>query len=402
MNELSSKSVITHCIFNLGCGGAERNLVTTVQQLHARGFHNQHIVISDFSSPADLHYEKDLAPLATIHRADDVSGGVRGNAPRLLRMLPQRLQYNIIKIQNCLNAIQPDVVHVWSDNAYAVVAASLLPVRCIVLTWQSMPPVFWHKMGVRSWRQWPKTMLDCLLFRMALRNPAVRTACVCRAGGTGYARWLGLAPEAVVTLYHGMDTTLWQRASEADILAEKQRLSIPPQNKVILGLMRFDPAKRPELWLDVAAHARKKYGDDLSFLCFGDGPLRAGMMERARQVGVICPGVTRNVPLALSMADIFLHTARIEGLPTVHLEAQLMGTPIVTTDAGGTGETVREAITARLVPEQPDMVSALSDTLIAALHDKDFLAQASQEGPHFVKENFSIEQMIQTTLELYR
>ena len=402
MNGLSFNSVICHCLFNLGCGGAERNLVTTVRQLHARGFHKQHIVISDFSSPVDLHYEKDLALLATIHRADDISGCLRGNIPRLLRILPQRLQRNIIKIQNCLDAIQPDVVHVWSDNAYAVVAASLLPVRCIVLTWQSMPPVFWHKMGVRSWRQWPKTMLDCLLFRMALRNPAVRTACVCQAGGMAYARWLGLAPEAVVPLYHGMDTTLWQRAPEADILAEKQRLGIPAQNRVVLGLMRFDPAKRPELWLDVAAHVRETYGNDLSFLCFGDGPLRAGMMERARQAGVICPGVTRNVPLALGMADIFLHTARIEGLPTVHLEAQLMGTPIVTTDAGGTRETVREAITARLVPEQPDMVSALSDALIAALQDKDFLARASQEGPRFVKENFSIEKMIQTTLEIYR
>lgn len=393
---------ITHCLFSLGCGGAERNLVTTVRQLHDRGFHDQHIVISDFSSPADLHYEKDLAPLATIHRADDISGSLQGDPPRPLRMLPKRLRHNIIKIQNCLHAIQPDVVHIWSDNAYAAVAASLLPIRRVLISWRSMPPVFWHKMGVRAWRQWPKTLLDCLLFRMALRNPAVRTACVCRAGGMAYARWLGLAPESVVPLYHGMDTALWQRTPEAEILAEKQRLGIPPQNKIVLGLMRFDPAKRPELWLDVAERARAQCGDDLSFLCFGDGPLRAGMMERARQAGVICPGVTRNVPLALSMADIFLHTARIEGLPTVHLEAQLMGRPIVTTDAGGTRETVHEGITARLVPEQADMVSALSEALISALHDKDFLARASQEGPRFVKENFSIEKMIQTTLELYR
>lgn len=393
---------IAHCLFSLGCGGAERNLVTTVQQLHARGFYDQHIVISDFSSQADLHYEKDLAPLATIHLADDVSGSLQGNPPWLLRMLPQHLQHNIIKIQNCLRAIQPDIVHIWSDNTYAAVAASLLPVRRIVLAWRSMPPVFWHKMGVRSWRQWPKTLLDCLLFRMALRNPAVRTACVCRAGGMAYARSLGLAPESVVPLYHGMDTTLWQHASKVDILAERQRLGIPPQNRIVLGLMRFDSVKRPELWLDVAARVREQYGNNLSFLCFGDGPLRVEMMKRAQQTGVICPGVTRNVPLALSMADIFLHTARIEGLPTVHLEAQLMGTPIVTTDAGGTRETVRDGITARLVPEQPDMVSALSDTLIDALQDKDFLARASQEGPRFVKENFSIEKMIQTTLELYR
>lgn len=397
-----SDKIIAHCIFSLGCGGAERNLVTTVRELYKRGYHKQHIVISDFLCSVNLHYEKDLAPLATIHCTDDASGTFRGNPSTLLKILPQRIRRNIIKIQNCLQCIRPDIVHVWSDNAYAALAASLLSVPRILIVWRSMSPAFWHRAGILSWRRLPKTWLDACLFRLALRQASVRLACVCQAGGESYARWLRTPVQRVRTLYHGMDTSRWQRSTRDRIITEKARLGIPPHGKIVLGLMRFDPAKRPELWFDVAHHVRRQYGNDIYFLCFGDGPLRTLLMKRAHEVGVLCPGVTRDVPLALSMADIFLHTARVEGLPTVHLEAQLMGIPIVTTDAGGTRETLIDGVTGCIVPEQPDMVTALSCSLITALHDAGFLERASQEGPRFVKETFSIEKMVQTTLELYQ
>lgn len=398
---LSPDARIVHCLFSLGCGGAERNLVTTVRELTAAGYHDQHIVLSDFSTPANLYYEEALLPLATLHRAGDKTGKLQGTLPFPLALLPQRLKGNIIKIQNCLRRIRPQVAHIWSDNPYAAVAASLLSVPRILIAWQSMPPVFFHSVGEYTWRDRPKTWLDGRLSRLALQNPAVRLSCVTRRGGEGYARWLGISPERVRALYHGMDVSKWRRPSDESILAEKARLGIPAHASVIVGLMRFDPVKRPSLWLEAAERVRREYGDSVYFLCYGDGPLRNGLLERARKAGVLLPGVTRDVPLALALADLFLHTARVEGLPTVHVESQLMGVPIITTDAGGTRETLLDGVTARIVPEQPDMAAAVAREVISALRDADFRGRARQEGPRFVKETFSTEKMLQTTLDLY-
>lgn len=402
MNTLQPNNTIAHCAFSLGCGGAERILVTTVRQLYKEGFHDQHVVLANFSHPDDLYYRQEISQVAHIHFAE-LSDVLPHSTPAIIKYLPRRIKKNIIAIYSSLKKINADTVHIWSDNVYAALAAQLLPVRRILIVWHNIPPITWHKIGVLSSATLPKTWLHYILFRHVITDPRVRLACVTRTGADQYARWFGIPAKCISTLHHGMDTTYWKKFSPDAVAEERKRLGIAEQARLVVGLMRFSDQKRPQLWIDAAARVRERLGSSVEFICYGDGPLRAGLLPYATACGVRCPGVTQNVPLALSMADIFFHSARFEGLPTVHVEAQLMGCPIVSTAGeGGTREAVHDGITARLVPEQPDMVSALSDTLIAALHDKDFLAQASQEGPRFVKENFSIEQMIQTTLELYR
>ena len=402
MNTLQKKSTIAHCAFSLGCGGAERILTTTVKQLHEEGFHDQHVVLASFSHPDDLYYQQEVSQVAHIHFAKP-SESLPHTVPAIIIYLPNRIKKNIISIYSSLKKINADTIHIWSDNVYAALAAQLLPVRRILIVWHNIPPITWHKLGMLSPATLPKTWLHYILFRHVIIDPRVRLACVTRTGADQYARWFGIPAERISTLHHGMDTTYWKKLSSDVIAEERKRLGIAEQARLVVGLMRFSDQKRPKLWIDAAARVRERLGSSVEFICYGDGPLRAEILPSATACGIRCPGVTQNVPLALSMADVFFHSACFEGLPTVHVEAQLMGCPIVSTAGeGGTREAVHEGITARLVPEQPDMVSALSDTLIAALQDRDFLERASQEGPHFVKENFSIEKMIQTTLELYR
>lgn len=389
---------IAHCLFSLGCGGAERNLVTTAARLAALGY-RQHILISDFALKEDLYYKDALAPHAELHCVRPPSR-LPSDAPLLLRLLPRRIARNILKFRQCLQDIAPDVVHVWSDNAYAAAAAAMLPIRRILIAWQSIPPVEWHRAGVYGWRQWPKTLLDYVLFRYAVRNPAVHTACVTRAGGEAYARWLALPADAVTPLYHGLETSAWLPADEEAVRNERARLELPADCRIVVGLMRFDATKRPELWIETAARVRRAR-DDVRFVCYGDGPLRQGLLQRATEAGVLCPGVTRDVPVALSLADMFFHAARVEGLPTAHLEAQLMGRPVVTTAAGGTREAVRENVTALVVDEGPGLPERLAQTLLRALDDPALAARAAVEGPRFVREQFSPERMLRTTLELY-
>lgn len=402
MNVLQKKKTIAHCAFSLGCGGAERILVTTIKHLYKEGFHDQHIVLANFSHSDDLYYYQEVSQIAHVHFAKP-SDTLPHTTPAIIKYFPNRIKKNIIEIYSSLKKINADTVHIWSDNVYAALAARLLPVRRILIVWHNIPPITWHKIGILSPATLPKTWLHYILFRHVINDPRVRLACVTRTGADQYARWFGIPAKCISTLHHGMDTTYWKKLSPDVVAEERRRLGIAEQTRLVVGLMRFSDQKRPKLWIDAAARVREKLGTAIEFICYGDGPLRAELLPYAAACGVRCLGVTNNVPLALSMANVFFHSARFEGLPTVHVEAQLMGCPIVSTiGEGGTQEAVHDGITARLVPEQPDMVSALSDALIDALQDTNFLTRASQEGPRFVKENFSIEKMIQTTLELYR
>ena len=60
---------IVHCVFGLGCGGAERLLLTTVEGLYKRGYVNQHVLVADLSTPAMRHYVEAISQYATVYEA---------------------------------------------------------------------------------------------------------------------------------------------------------------------------------------------------------------------------------------------------------------------------------------------------------------------------------------------
>jgi glycosyltransferase involved in cell wall biosynthesis len=97
--------------------------------------------------------------------------------------------------------------------------------------------------------------------------------------------------------------------------------------------------------------------------------------------------------------DLLLLTSAGEGLPNVLLEAQWVGTPIVTTDVGGAGEAMFEGETGFLGPnDDADAIAALACRILA---DADFRARAAAAGPGFVRSRFSMERMLDGTIALY-
>ena len=91
-------------------------------------------------------------------------------------------------------------------------------------------------------------------------------------------------------------------------------------------------------------------GADLRLDLIGDGPDRQhllyavddlGLTDRVRLVGRLSP---EDVARALSDADLFLHTSCSEGISNSVLEAMATGLPVVTTEAGGMREAVRDGV----------------------------------------------------------
>jgi glycosyltransferase involved in cell wall biosynthesis len=76
---------------------------------------------------------------------------------------------------------------------------------------------------------------------------------------------------------------------------------------------------------------------------YGEGPAKAALIKKIKNNGLSqilsINGSTKNIYEAMRDFDIFLLTSKYEGLPNVLIEAQLLGIPVVATNAGGSAET---------------------------------------------------------------
>ncbi len=137
-------------------------------------------------------------------------------------------------------------------------------------------------------------------------------------------------------------------------------------------------------------------------LLAGVGPLMPALEEEVGLLGltktVSFLGRRDDVNALMSIADLFLLTSDQEGMPNVVLEAQLMGVPVVATDAGGTRDAMRPGITGELCRVGD------ADALVAAceklLGDGALAKAVGAAGARHAREGFSIAGMARRYAEV--
>lgn len=149
-----------------------------------------------------------------------------------------------------------------------------------------------------------------------------------------------------------------------------------------------------------------KRGAGLSFDIIGDGPDRQHLQfaiddldltDRVRLLGRRSP---EHVAGQLRDADVFLHTSSSEGISNAVLEAMATGLPIVTTDAGGMREAVRDGVDGFVVRVR-DTDSA-ADALVSLAADPDLRARMGASGRQRIVDEFRLDQQIAAFAELLR
>jgi len=223
------------------------------------------------------------------------------------------------------------------------------------------------------------------------------------AGATDYARWLGCSPSRFIVKRNGIDTSTFRCPDPLSVAALRAKLDIPEGVPVVGSVFRFYDEKRPQLWISAAAQIAAER-PDVHFVIFGTGPRQAEIQSVASRAGLAarlhCPGTIENSALGVSLFDVFVLTSQFEGTPNAIIEASLLGVPVVTTDAGGTRESVREGLTGIVVPEPEP--AAIAQAVLAILDDPAWPLRARHEGPTFIKERFGLARMVDETLMLYQ
>jgi glycosyltransferase involved in cell wall biosynthesis len=154
------------------------------------------------------------------------------------------------------------------------------------------------------------------------------------------------------------DPSAWERVHvvHCGISLDEFAWGVPRQDGVlrILTVGRLTAVKAQPLLLD-AVQGLTPRGVPWTLRIAGSGPLRAGLEERARRLGIsdrvefLGPVAASRMPEELRRAGLLVVPSFMEGIPVVLMEAMASGVPVLTTRVGGVAELVDDGVTGRVV-----------------------------------------------------
>jgi glycosyltransferase involved in cell wall biosynthesis len=230
-----------------------------------------------------------------------------------------------------------------------------------------------------------KTLPRRLLKRILLTSYVRQTAAFLALGGhtRAYLAQYGAAPESIFICPGAVDVARFReavaRAGPAGREELRSRWRIPRGAKIVMFCGKLVPWKRP---LDLVEAVESLDRSDLVAVFVGDGELREAILsrggERVRVTGFVNQS---EIPLALSLADIFVLPSSFEPYGIVVAEAQCLGVPAIVSDACGCyGEdsVVRPDVSGFVVPTAD--VVALASRIEALLENRSLHNRMSGEA----------------------
>ena len=171
-----------------------------------------------------------------------------------------------------------------------------------------------------------------------------------------------------------------------------------PTRHTVLTLARLEQQKGLTYLLEATARL-----PEVDLVIAGEGSERAALERHARTLGIAervsFLGFRRDTASLLASADLFVLPSVLEGLPLAVLEAMAARLPVVATDAGGTGEVVRDGETGLLVP--PGDVGALAIAIRRLLDDRTAADRLARAGQALVSQRFSAAATARSVMDVY-
>ena len=210
---------------------------------------------------------------------------------------------------------------------------------------------------------------------------------------------MGKVPNKIHAIYNGIDL------SEFDsVRGYAQRDLEIGDDAVVIGVIAvFDKCKgHIYLFEAIAKLVSEGYKNIICFVV-GDGregdELRAFVSNKGLTDYIRFLGYRTDVPELMAIMDMMVMPSIQESFPRVPLEAMAMKVPVIATTVGGLPESIDNGKTGILVP--PADVNSLSAAIKYLIEHPEIRKQMGEAGRKRVEENFSIENNVRKTEELY-
>ncbi len=397
----------------LGTGGAERQMTRIACAFKARRDRNDArspmpevwVKHANATTGADF-YRPALAeagvPTRVMTEEPEVAltelEGLADGVKEMLDLLASDVRRHTCQLIKAFRDNQTDVAYLWQDGGIvqSAIAAVLAGVPRIVTSFRGLPP------NLR-----PNFYRDELpvLYAALAKLPHVTFTTNSQKAATAYEEWLSLEPGSIVVIPNAIPALTPDGDEEDQDFWTEVVSKSETCTKTVIGVFRMDANKRPVQWIEAAARHLEKQ-KDTRFLILGHGVLRSECEDLIEQMGladrVFLAGVRSNVGFYMHRADLLMHLAEMEGLPNVLIEAQIAGTPVLATPAGGTDEVVNDGETGIILSEALNLPEAELDArLLELLSDDEALARLGASAMWHSRERFSVETILDRTVSLF-
>jgi glycosyltransferase involved in cell wall biosynthesis len=376
---------VTHIITRLVIGGAQENTLATINGLRAK----PGVEVKLISGPT-------TGPEGSLENEAGKIPGLLTVVPELVRPVHPLKDFIALRtLEKILREQKPDLVHTHSGKAGILGRLAAKRAGVPVIVHHIHGPSFGHFQGP----------LTNFVFTAAEKHAATVTDhFFCSAGAmTKLYLAAGIGRPAMFTrIFSGFNLEPFLNASNN--LALRKPLGLEENHFVIGKIGRLFKLKgHADLVttfakiLSAVPHAR--------LLFVGDGSLRGEIENQIRALnlagkvvftGLVPPGeVARHVGIMDCLAHLSYREALSRALP----QALAAGKPVVAYDFDGADEVCLENQTGFIVPTGD--TAAATQRLLQLAHDPALRDKLGRAGAAFVRENFSVEKMVDDQYHVY-
>lgn len=206
--------------------------------------------------------------------------------------------------------------------------------------------------------------------------------------------------EKITVLPNGINTSVFNRPTDAALLEFKNKYSIERSKKIILFVSVITTRKGIFDLLDAFATIDNK--ENLVLFVIGNGPEYATAVNKSIELGlegcVIFTGKIsfEDLLCAYAVSDVYVLPSYFEGMPTTIIEALSMGTPVVATDIPGVSDNFSEYVS--LV--KPHNIEELASELLKITGAK--FNELSDVEIMDIREKFDAKNVFKKYLSIYK
>jgi glycosyltransferase involved in cell wall biosynthesis len=233
------------------------------------------------------------------------------------------------------------------------------------------------------------------------RSPRILLSGICADANREYADWIGVARDRVACIPNAIDPEDFPACDADAVEALRAELCLEPGQPVILGVFRLSKEKNPAAFVEVCSRLVAS-APGLHAVIAGVGPLLPVLQELVAARGVSdnfhFVGRRSDINVLMTLADLLLLTSDVEAVGNVIVEAQLMGLPVVATDAARAGGAMCPGVTGLLCPTGD--INALHDACLDLLRDPGLRRRMGDAGRRHAATQFSMAVMAQRYRDL--
>ncbi|MCL4548438.1 MAG: glycosyltransferase family 4 protein [Bacteroidetes bacterium] len=184
---------------------------------------------------------------------------------------------------------------------------------------------------------------------------------------------------------------------------EKYGLS---ENDIVLGNIGRLSVLKGHIYLLKAFEKVSMKLSNAKLVLVGDGEIKDELTkfisERNLSDKVIFTGLVwpKEIPSIISVLDVVVHTALLEGLPRVFAQSMLMGKPVIAFDLDGAHEVIVDGKNGYLI--EPMNIDMLADRILDLISDISKARKFGEFAKNNISDDFSIQTMVDNTDRLYQ